>query len=191
MPGRLANKTAIITGSSSGIGRAIALAFAAEGANLLCSDITPNFRTEHATDTLTGTTVDEARALGVRAEYLHCDTTSASDVEALVQAAVRTFGRLDIMVNNAGIAVEAGEHGTRPIWDVDESAFNKTMDVNVKGVFLGIKYASAQMRTQEPWGESGDRGWIINLSSVFGLGGGPGTGTYAHVYVSSLFILCC
>jgi NAD(P)-dependent dehydrogenase (short-subunit alcohol dehydrogenase family) len=177
MPNRLLNKTAIITGSSSGIGRATALAFASEGANLICSDITPNFRLEHSTDTLAGTTVEEACALGVRAVYQHCDTTSSSDVEALIKRAVQEFGRLDIMVNNAGIAIETTPHGPRPIWDVEEAAFDKTLDVNVKGVFLGIKYASAQMRSQEPWGDSGDRGWIINLASVFGLGGGPNTGT--------------
>ena len=75
------------------------------------------------------------------------------------------------MVNNAGIAMEAGEHGNRPVWEYEEAAFEKTMDVNIKGVFLGTKYASKQMVGQEP-GAGGDRGWIINLSSVYGLRGG-------------------
>jgi NAD(P)-dependent dehydrogenase (short-subunit alcohol dehydrogenase family) len=61
------------------------------------------------------------------------------------------------MVNNAGISVEMGEHGARPIWEYDESAFDKTMDVSAKGVFLGIKFASKQMVEQE-LGSSGDRG---------------------------------
>ncbi|OAL03013.1 short-chain dehydrogenase/reductase-like protein [Phaeosphaeriaceae sp. SRC1lsM3a] len=177
MPGRLHNKIAVITGSSSGIGRATALAFASEGAHIVCSDISPNFRSEYRTDTLSGPTDQEVLAHGVRSIYQKCDTTSASDVETLIAKAVETFGRVDIMVNNAGIAVEAGEHGNRPVWEFEESAFTKTLDVNVKGVFLGMKYATKQMKEQEP-GESGDRGWIINLASVYGLGGDPGTAAY-------------
>lgn len=177
MPGRLHNKVAVITGSSSGIGRAISLLFASEGAHLLCSDITPTFRAEYRTDDLPGTTVDEALKHGIRAVYQHCDTTSASDVQALLARAVQEYGRVDIMVNNAGIAVEAGAHGARPVWEFDEDAFAKTLDVNVKGVFLGCKYAALQMKEQTP-DERGDRGSIINLASVYGLVGAPGTSAY-------------
>lgn len=174
MPGRLANKVAVITGSSSGIGRAIALDFAAEGASLVLSDIREDFRAEYRTDNFDGTTLAEVQKLGAKAIYVKCDTTQSSEVEALIAKAVETYGRLDIMVNNAGIAVEASEHGQRPIWDFDEKAFEKTIEVNVKGVFLGIKFASKQMKDQEPHA-NGDRGWIINLASVYGLGGGPGS----------------
>lgn len=177
MPGRLTNKVAVITGSSSGIGRAISLAFASEGANIVCSDIREDPKPDYRTDELSGTTVQEVQNLGVKAIFQKCDTTSSSDVEAVINKAVETFGRIDIMVNNAGIAVEMGEHGSRPVWDVDEAAFEKTMQVNVKGVFLGIKYASRQMKDQEPHA-SGDRGWIINLSSVYGLVGGPAACEY-------------
>jgi NAD(P)-dependent dehydrogenase (short-subunit alcohol dehydrogenase family) len=178
MPGRLTNKVAIITGSSSGIGRAIALAFASSGAHIVCSDIRPDFRPEYRTDSFSGTTVEEIKKLGAKAIYRKCDTTQSSEVEALINKAVETFGRVDIMVNNAGIAVEAtGDVGSgvgRMIWEFDERAFERTMQVNIKGVFLGTKYASRQMKDQEPHA-SGDRGWIINLSSVFGLVGGPAT----------------
>jgi NAD(P)-dependent dehydrogenase (short-subunit alcohol dehydrogenase family) len=186
MPGRLTSKIAIITGSSSGIGRATALAFAREGASLILSDITPSFRPEYLTDTLPGTTLDEVLKLGVSAIYQHCDTTSSSDVQNLIKRAVSEFGRVDIMVNNAGIAIETGEHGARPIWDVDEGAFEKTMSVNVKGVFLGTKFASGQMKDQDP-GPNGDRGWIINLASVYGIGGGEGACEFFHFVFFSRF----
>jgi NAD(P)-dependent dehydrogenase (short-subunit alcohol dehydrogenase family) len=80
------------------------------------------------------------------------------------------------MVNNAGI----GDREPRPIWDFSESDFDATVAVNLKGVFLGTKYASRHMISQEP-GPNGDRGWIINLASVLGLGG---QATYSG-YVSS------
>lgn len=184
MPARLTNKVAVITGSSSGIGRAIALAFASEGAKVVCSDLREDFRSEYRTDELSGTTVEEVSNLGAEAVYQRCDTTSSSDVEALIAKAVEMFGRVDIMVNNAGIAIETTEHGPRPVWDFDEEAFAKTMDVNVKGVFLGTKYATKQMKDQEPHA-SGDRGWIINLSSVYGLVGNPATSEYFAVTAPS------
>lgn len=177
MSGRLSNKVAVITGSSSGIGRATALAFAKEGAHVVCSDLREEARKEYRTDNSDLSTVQEAEKLGARAIYVKCDTTSSADVEGLVKKAVDTFGRIDIMVNNAGVALETGEHGSRPVWDFEESVLEKTFDVNVKGVFLGIKYASRQMKDQEP-GPNGDRGWIINLASVYGLNGGPGICPY-------------
>ena len=173
MPGRLQNKIAVITGASSGIGRATALAFASEGASLVCSDLHETARQEYATDTSPLTTVQAVQNLGAKAIFVKCNTTSSTEVEALIQATVKEYGRIDIMVNNAGIAMEAGEHGSRPIWDYEGNAFDKTVDVNVKGVFWGTKYASKQMVGQEP-GAGGDRGWIINLSSVYGMRGSIG-----------------
>lgn len=118
MPGRLHNKTAIITGASSGIGRAIALAFASEGASLVCADLHSTPRTEYATDASpASTTVEEAQARGARAIFVKCNTTSSADMQALIQKTVKEYGRLDIMANNAGISVEASEHGMRPVWE--------------------------------------------------------------------------
>jgi NAD(P)-dependent dehydrogenase (short-subunit alcohol dehydrogenase family) len=175
MPPRLQGKIAVITGSSSGIGRATALAFASEGASLICSDIHSTPRQEYATDASPQvTTVQAVQDLGAKALFVKCDTTSSSDVQALIQAAVHEYGRIDIMVNNAGISMETGEHGGRPVWEYEEAAFERTMDVNVKGVFLGTKYASKQMVGQEPVVEGGDKGWIINLSSVYGMRGSNG-----------------
>ncbi|KAL1795551.1 hypothetical protein ACET3X_005775 [Alternaria dauci] len=178
MPGRLENKIAVITGASSGIGRAIALAFASEGASLVCSDLRETAREGFATDTSPLTTVEAVKELGAKVIFVKCDTASSTEVEALIQAAVKEYGRLDIMVNNAGIVVETTEHGSRPIWNFEEDAFNKTCDVNVKGVFWGTKYASKQMVGQEP-GPSGDRGWIINMSSALGMRGMRGFSAYS------------
>ncbi|KAF2998986.1 hypothetical protein E8E13_007623 [Curvularia kusanoi] len=181
MPGRLEKKIAIITGSSSGIGRAIALAFASHGATVVCSDLREEARIPGPSDDADSSqpsTVSAIESAGGKAIFVQCDTTKADQVEALVKTAVEKYGRLDIMVNNAGIAIETGsEHGPRPVWEYEEAAFEKTLGVNVKGVFLGVKYASGVMKVQQP-GPNGDRGWIINLASVFGLGGGPSSSGY-------------
>ena len=173
MSGRLQNKIAIITGSSSGIGRAIALAFASEGATIVCSDLREEARPELATDASTLTTTQELAKLGANAIFVKCDTASSSEIQALIQQAVEAFGRVDIMVNNAGVSIEAEGHGEKPIWEYDDAVFETTMQVNIKGVFLGTKYASKQMIAQDA-GPSGDKGWIINLSSIFGLVGQSG-----------------
>ena len=92
-------------------------------------------------------------------------------------------------MNNAGIAVETGtSHGPRPVWDYEVDAFEKTIQVNVQGVFLGVKYASKVMKDQSP-GPNGDRGWIINLASVFGLGGGTNSCMFLHLCLSPVFSL--
>jgi NAD(P)-dependent dehydrogenase (short-subunit alcohol dehydrogenase family) len=134
--GRLPNKVAVITGSSSGIGRAIALAFASEGAALVCSDLREEARPEYATDTSTQSTVQEATSLCANAIFVKCDTSSSTDIQAMIQKAVQEFGRVDIIVNNAGVSMEMGEHGSGPVWVYEESAFEKTMDINVRGMFL-------------------------------------------------------
>ncbi|KAJ8117512.1 hypothetical protein OPT61_g1322 [Boeremia exigua] len=181
MSGRLSNKIAVITGASSGIGRATALAFASQGATIICSDLREEARVPGPSgeaDSSQPSTVSAITSAGGTAIFVKCDTTQANEVEALVQTAVQKYGRLDIMVNNAGITIETGTtHGPRPVWDYEESAFDKTLNVNTKGVFLGVKFASAAMKDQQP-GPNGDRGWIINLASVFGLGGGPHSSGY-------------
>ncbi|KAJ4310954.1 hypothetical protein N0V94_008187 [Neodidymelliopsis sp. IMI 364377] len=181
MPGRLASKIAVITGASSGIGRAIALAFASEGATVVCSDLREEARVpgpSDASDASLASTVSTIKSAGGSAIFVKCDTTSSSDIENLINHAVKEYGRLDIMVNNAGIAIETGtNHGPRPIWDYEEDAFDKTIAVNVRGVWLGTKYASKAMKDQSPHA-NGDRGWIVNLASVFGLGGGSNSSGY-------------
>ncbi|KAJ9636753.1 hypothetical protein H2199_007747 [Coniosporium tulheliwenetii] len=184
MPGRLHQKVAIVTGASSGIGRAISLAYHREGAYLVCADLRPDARAESPGDTDTPTH-EAITSDGGKAIFVKCDVGEAKEVEDLVKRAVEEFGRVDVMVNNAGIAIEAW--APQPIWEFSEETWDKTLSINAKGVFLGCKYAAAQMIKQEPreeWG--GDRGWIVNLASVLGLGGSTNNYT-ATAMTASVF----
>jgi NAD(P)-dependent dehydrogenase (short-subunit alcohol dehydrogenase family) len=177
---RLPSRVALVTGSSSGIGRAIALLFASHGASIVCADLTPTARTEYPTDASSAQpTHDLIAARGGRAVFVKCDTSVSADVEAAVDAAVAEYGRLDIMVNNAGISPEAwASHGPRPVWECDEGAFEKAWAVNVKGVWAGVKFACRQMLKQGPLVEGGDRGWIVNLASIKAMDAAPGLSAY-------------
>ncbi|CAI7611867.1 unnamed protein product [Penicillium pancosmium] len=175
MPGRLLNKVAIITGSSSGLGRAISLHYAREGAKVVCSDLKPTARLD-----LGNEQEIETHALikkeGGEAIFVKADVGIAGEMEALVKAAVKEYGRLDILVNNAGVGLEA----LRPLamcHQTDEDLWDTTMRVNSKSVFLGCKYAIAQMLTQDTH-PSGDRGWIINISSIMAMIGGSHNPSY-------------
>lgn len=169
MPGRLESKVAIITGASSGIGRATSLTFAREGAVVVCGDLHETSRQESEDEP----THQLIQKNGGKAIFVKCDVSKAQEVEALVQKAVQGYGRIDIMVNNAGIALESKI--AKPIWELDEEMWDTTMAVNAKGVMFGCKYAAIQMMKQDPH-PSGDRGWLINLSSILGLLGSPNTG---------------
>ncbi|MEM7428650.1 MAG: SDR family oxidoreductase [Pseudomonadota bacterium] len=157
---RLQNHTAIVTGSSSGIGRAIAALFAREGAHVLLADIVPEHR--HGDES----TLDLIRNAGGSAEYLKTDVSVWDEVEAAVNRVVSGHGRLDIMVNNAAI----GDGGR--LTETTEALWEETMAVNLKGVFFGCKAAALQMLTQDMRGEV--RGRIINISSQHGMIAAPG-----------------
>ena len=180
MTGRLQNKIAVVTGASSGIGRATCLAFAAEGALIVCGDIREEprpqknsaFNKADAAEDDETPTHEMITKAGGKAVYQKCDTGSAADIEALVARAVKEFGRLDIMFNNAGIAPES--HKPLPIWEAEEETWDQTLNINTKGVMLGCKFAAKQMITQEPHA-GGDRGWIVNTASICGLLGTPRT----------------
>ncbi|KAI9829326.1 MAG: hypothetical protein M1819_006389 [Sarea resinae] len=153
---RLEGRTAIITGSSAGIGRAIALAYAREGANVVCSDLQAGGGKELATH-------EQIKSNGGKALFVKANVAETEDVKNLVAKAVAEYGRLDIMVNNAGVLPEA--KNPKSVHELDEKVFDQTMSINTRGVFLGNKYAIQQFLKQEPQ-PSGDRGWIINLSSI-------------------------
>jgi NAD(P)-dependent dehydrogenase (short-subunit alcohol dehydrogenase family) len=156
---------AIVTGAGSGMGRASALALAGHGASVVCTDIRKSanpdgFEVDKDIDT------DELiRARGGKAAYLKVDVRHAAEIEAAVAVAVSRFGRLDIMVNNAGLftSLVTADQQSEEDWDL-------TMAVNAKGVWLGSKYALRQMMAQPPRA-NGARGRIINTASVGGQSG--------------------
>ena len=152
---RLAGKTAIVTGASSGIGRAIALTFARHGANVVMADVRDDPR-EGGEPT---PTIIERE--GGSARFAHADVSRWSDIDALVQGAVDAFGRLDVIVNNAAISTN------QPLLETSEEDWDRVMAINLKGVFFGCKRAVQQMLEQEPIDEV--RGRIVNISSQHGM----------------------
>ncbi|EED17037.1 short-chain dehydrogenase, putative [Talaromyces stipitatus ATCC 10500] len=165
VPQRLLNKVAIVTGSSSGLGRAIALAYSHEGARVVCGDLRPESR-PHVVEETAMNTDELIRKNGGSAIFVPTDVGDTEKMECLVNSAVSEFGRLDILVNNAGISVEADD--PRPLHTTPNETWDLTMRVNARSVFLGAKFAVTQMLKQEPHRPSGDRGWIINISSIMG-----------------------
>jgi Dehydrogenases with different specificities (related to short-chain alcohol dehydrogenases) len=161
---RLQNTVSVVTGSSSGNGRAIALALAAEGASVVCSDIHREARQGGYETDADIATDDLIRQNGGTSRYVEADAGDYASIEALVHSAVSSFGRLDVMVNNAGIFT-----GLHTIVDETEEQYDRTMAVNGKSVWLGSKFAIRQMLTQEP--TNGSRGRIVNVASVGGLVG--------------------
>jgi len=175
VPGRLQDRVAIVTGASSGLGRAISLRYASEGARVVCSDLRPDAPRE--SDGVS--THDAIVKSGGEAIFVKTDVGESSEMEALVAAAVEKYGRLDIMVNNAGVALEQSQAGgAKRMHETDEKIFDGSIKVNSKGVWLGCKYAIAQMLKQDIIAENGDRGWIVNTASVAGWIGIPNASSY-------------
>ena len=161
---RLENRVVVVTGGSSGLGRAIALRFADEGAHVVVGDVTREPREGgETTETL----------LGDRGFHVDADVSRGEDVDELVGAAVDRHGRLDVMVCNAGIA---GRYSKSLLETTDED-WDAIMAVNLRGVFLCCRRAIGQMVEQEPIGES--RGRVIIISSQHGMIGPPGHLAYA------------
>jgi glucose 1-dehydrogenase len=165
--GRLSGRVAVVTGSSSGLGRAIAVRLAAEGAAVVVSDVREEPRQGGER---TEQVIAQAGGICVRTQ---ADVSRSGDVDALVTGAVERFGRLDVMVNNAGIS---GAH-SKPLLETTEADWDAIMAVNLRGVFLCCKRAIAEMIGQEPVGEV--RGRVINISSQHGMIGPPGHLAYA------------
>jgi NAD(P)-dependent dehydrogenase (short-subunit alcohol dehydrogenase family) len=150
---KLANKSTVITGAGSGVGRASALRFASEGAKLVCADL----RDDWVADTVK--LVQQAGGIAVA---VHCDVAVEADVEGAVRAAVSNFGRLDVMFNNAGVT---GMQVGKTFEDFSAADFTRLVDINFRGVFNGCKYAVRQMKAQ------GGGGVIVNTGSIAGMVG--------------------
>jgi NAD(P)-dependent dehydrogenase (short-subunit alcohol dehydrogenase family) len=154
----LRGKVAIVTGGTSGIGRDTAVLFAKAGAKVVVAGRREAEGKE---------TIDLIRAAGGDGLLVKTDVSRAADVRALVQKTVEKFGRLDVAFNNAGI-----EGSWSPIAEQSEEAWDSTIDINLKGVWLCLKYEIQQMLKQ------GGGGAIVNMASVAGFIGSAGAATY-------------
>jgi len=139
-------KTIVVTGGNSGIGEAIVLAAASEGANLVIDYLV---HPQETTDLIARIEAAGGQAVGVQV-----DVSKVADLHAMVQTAVETFGRLDVLVNNAGVETRTS------ILDTTEADYDNVMDVNLKSAFFGTQLAAKQFLAQ------GGGGMIINISSV-------------------------
>ena len=156
--GLLAGKTALITGATRGIGRAIALRFAAEGA-----DVAFTYRSQHeAAQSL----VSELEAMGVRAKAYTSDAASFEDAHKVVEDVKETFGRIDVLVNNAGITKDG------LMMRMDEAQWDAVIDTNLKSAFNFIHACTPVMARQRS-------GSIISMSSVVGVSGNAGQCNYS------------
>lgn len=162
MTKRLEGRTAVITGASSGIGRAIAIRYAQEGARVLVSDVVeePEWDADDASPV-----ADVIRNNGGEASYYHADVSSSEDVSALFERAAELFGRVDIVVNNAAVFTAYN------ILETTEADWDRLMAVNLRGQYLVAKAALSQMVGQEIVNEV--RGRLINISSQHGMVGPP------------------
>jgi NAD(P)-dependent dehydrogenase (short-subunit alcohol dehydrogenase family) len=150
---RFAGKVAFITGAASGIGRATAIAFAAEGARVAILD-----RTEDALSE----TADAVRKVGAETLVIACDVSQPDQVETAVDRVVEVFGQLDIAFNNAGV-----ENKPAPVHEIELAEWDRILDINLRGTFVCMKHELAQMVRQ-------GSGVIVNTSSGAGVRGVAG-----------------
>jgi NAD(P)-dependent dehydrogenase (short-subunit alcohol dehydrogenase family) len=149
----LTGRVALVTGAAHGLGREIAGLFVKRGARVVIADLDAE-GAQDAAGTLGG---EAARAVA-------CDVTSSDEVAAAVETATSAFGGLDVLVNNAGVEI------VEPLFEQSEEEFWRLMEINVKGVWLGMKHALPALTES--------RGSIVNMASIAGIGGAPLFGSY-------------
>ena len=157
MTDRLRGKVAIVTGGALGLGRATVIRMAEEGAKVAITDVLDAQGEALAT---------ELSARGFSVRYWHCDVADEAAVARVTDGVVRHFGRLDVLVNNAGIA-----GASKPTHELTEDEWDRVQAVNVKGVFFCTKHAIAHLR-------AAGGGSIVNLSSIYGLVSAPDVPPY-------------
>lgn len=157
---RLAGRTALVTGASSGIGNAIAAALGREGANVAVADVRREPKLDDARSVF-----DRLSAVDAESHFVETDVSDEDSVEAAIESTVDRFGGLDVLVNNAGIYYQNQAHEA-PVEEYDE-----ILDVNLRGVFLSSKAAIPALKRS-------DNGKIINLASIYGLVGGENSAAY-------------
>jgi 3-oxoacyl-[acyl-carrier protein] reductase len=156
-PDYFAGKTIIITGAGSGIGRATALIFAREGANVVCADINEDCVKQ---------TVEKINVIGGQALALTIDVTKRAAVEDMVELAINDFGRVHFLFNSAGAAIRRSK-----FLDIDDDLMERTFDLNVKGTFYGMQAILPHMLENK-------FGVIVNMGSQSHKRGGPGSGVH-------------
>ena len=154
---RVEGKVALVTGASLGIGRAAALVLAKEGARVAVTDVL---------DSEGARLVEEIGAQGGTSRYWHLDVAREDEVQAVVAGVIRAFGRIDVLVNNAGISGVS-----KPTHEITEQEWDRVQAVNVKGPFFCTKHVIPHMKR-------GGGGSIVNLSSIYGLIGAPDAPPY-------------
>lgn len=153
----LSGKNALVTGASRGIGRAIALEFAQQGANVAINYAGSENKAQAV--------VDELLSMGVKAFKIQADVTREENVKAMVKEVIHQFGSLDILVNNAGVTKD------NLLMRMKETEFDQVINTNLKGVFLCTKAVTRQMMKQKA-------GKIVNVASIVGVSGNPGQANY-------------
>jgi glucose 1-dehydrogenase len=144
--GKFSGKTVLITGSGRGIGRAIAVKFAQEGANVIVNDLRDDDNAKE--------TIQQVQSTGAKAFFLQADISKVENVQALVKQSINAFGELDILINNAGVEIHA------PFWEVTEQQYDIVMNINLKGMFfLTQSFVQYLKQNNRP-------GVIVNNSSV-------------------------